>query len=74
MAMTKKDFEAMADAVASARRDVTYAFDDGTASQASALAALDTVSERLATACAGQYKGGYGFNRARFLRACGMDA
>lgn len=74
MAMTKADFQAMADAMALARRYVTYAFDDGTASQASALAALDTASERLATACAGQYKGGYQFDRGRFLRACGMDA
>lgn len=74
MSMTKKDFQAMADAVAYARRNVTYAFDDNTASQASALAALDAVSEQLATACAGQYKGGYGFNRSRFLEACGVSS
>jgi len=72
MAMTKRDFEAMAESVRDSRREVNYSFTEGTASWVAAQAALDTVAERLATACAGQYRGGYGFNRQRFLDACAL--
>lgn len=72
MTMTKRDFEAMAEAIKDSVREVNYSFTQGTASHASAMAALGVAAEKLATACAQQYKGGYGFNRARFLEACGL--
>lgn len=73
MSMTKRDFEAMASAVREARRDFDLALTEGSYSWVSGQAALDTVAEKLATACAEQYRGGYGFNRGRFLEACGVD-
>jgi hypothetical protein len=73
MAMTKKDFQEIADAMAEAKRRVTYSREDGTASQAVALKALEDATRELATACARQYKGGYGFQRQTFVRACGFE-
>lgn len=73
MAMTKADFQEIAGAVREARDSVDRNFREGTASWASATAALDAASERLASACARRYKGGYGFNRSRFLEACGVE-
>jgi len=70
--MTKKDFQEIADAVAESRRMIEYAWKDGTASRAAALTALEVAAKQLATACARQYKGGYGFNRQRFVDACGF--
>lgn len=63
MAMTKEDFWAVANAVAEAKR--------WTEDQAG-LDALAAVTRELARACAGQYRGGYGFQRAKFLEACGF--
>jgi hypothetical protein len=65
MAMTKKDFWAIANAVAETKRWMDE--DD-----AQGLAALGAVSRQLANACAAQYQGGYGFKRALFLEACGF--
>lgn len=73
MAMTKKDFEAIAEAVAEARRMLMYYKNDPSPNAESHKVAMDMVAEELATACARQYKGGYGFDRTCFLRACGMD-
>jgi hypothetical protein len=63
--MSKKDFWAIADAVAEAKR---WTDED----DAQGLAALGAVSRQLASACARQYRGGYGFNRPLFLEACGF--
>ncbi|MFF9265854.1 hypothetical protein [Streptomyces longwoodensis] len=63
--MTRRDFQAIADAVAEARR-----WTDDTNTEA--LDALGAVARQLAAACARQYRGGYGFNRPRFLEACGF--
>ena len=54
----------MAEAMATARR---YCSGDPQAD-----ATLDIASARLADACARQYKGAYGFDRQRFLKACGL--
>jgi hypothetical protein len=73
MAMSKKDFEAMALAMAEAKRDAQYDNPDATPEETeAAMRALELASRRLAAACAGQYKGGYGFNRTRFLEWCGF--
>lgn len=72
MAMTQRDFEAIAEAVADAKRKVTYAWQDGTVPQAAALSALETVAEELATASAQRYRGGYGFKRSKFMEAAGF--
>jgi hypothetical protein len=65
MAMSKKDFWAIANAVADTKRWV--AEDNG-----AALAVLGVAARQLASACARQYRGGYGFNRSKFLEACGF--
>lgn len=65
MTMSKKDFEAIAGAVAETKRWV--AEDNG-----AALAVLGVAARQLAYACAARYRGGYGFNRSRFMEACGF--
>ena len=70
MAMTQKDFEAVAEAVAEARRMLTYYKNDRSPNAELHEVAMDMVAEELATACARQYRGAYGFNRERFLEAC----
>lgn len=65
MSMSKKDFRAIADAVAETKRWV--AEDNG-----AALCVLGVAARQLATACARQYRGGYGFNRSKFLETCGF--
>lgn len=65
MSMTQKDFEAMADAV---RRAKSYLEEDDDAGRE----ALNIAARQLAGACAQQYRGSYGFNRAKFLDACGF--
>lgn len=65
MAMTRKDFQAIADAVAHAKSWLDE--DDQRGHDA-----LASVTRELAAACARQYRGGYGFNRSRFLEACGF--
>lgn len=73
MSMSKRDSEAMARAMAEAGRDVTYDNPDATPEEREAATrALELASRRLAEACAGQYKGGYGFNRSKFLEWCGF--
>jgi hypothetical protein len=73
MAMTKADFQAMAEAISDAKDDTEYSMPDGTPEEReAALKALQFAAERLATACRGQYKGGYGFDRAKFLDVCGF--
>lgn len=70
MTMSKQDFQAIADAVAEAKRSVLWYGDPRT--EHIRLEALNTVTKELATACARQYKGGYGFNRQKFVQACGF--
>lgn len=65
MAMSKADFWAIANAVAHTK---SWLEDDDEAGHA----ALASVTRELANACARQYRGGYGFNRPRFLEACGF--
>lgn len=65
MAMSKRDFWAIADAVAETKR---WTDEDDT----QGLAALGAVTRQLANACARQYTGQYGFNRSKFLEACGF--
>lgn len=65
MAMSRADFQAIADAVAGAKGWLDA---DDTAGHD----ALASVTRQLAHACARQYRGGYGFNRPRFLEACGF--
>jgi hypothetical protein len=72
MPMSKKDFWAMANAMSDAKRDLEIATDPGTPERDSAMHALDMASRRLATACAEQYRGGYGFDRHKFMDACGF--
>lgn len=62
--MSRKDFQAIADAVADTKRWLEDSDEAGHAALASA-------ARQLASACARRYQGGYGFNRARFLDACG---
>lgn len=69
--MTKSDFQEMADAVAEAKRYVQYGSSSKMVENAS-MNALEIVTRELATACARQYKGGYGFNRDKFVTACGF--
>lgn len=64
MTMSKRDFEAIADAVATAKSWLDP--DDQPGHDA-----LASVTRQLAGACARRYQGGYGFNRARFVTACG---
>jgi len=66
MAMSKADFEEIAAAVAATKSWT----DDGP--EGAAHGALKEVTRALAGACARRYTGGYGFNRARFLEACGF--
>lgn len=70
MSMTKKDFQEIADAVAEAKRRVESS--NSTVVAESGLWALEVATRELSTACAHQYKGGYGFNRSRFVNACGF--
>lgn len=73
MAMTKRDFEAMADAIKTAKSDAQYDNPDGTPEELEAAnRALELAARRLADACARQYKGGYGFKRTKFLEWCGF--
>lgn len=62
--MTKKDFQAMADAVQEARRQ-SKPLDHAT---------IDFVAIKLADACAAQYNGAYSFKRGKFLAACGVQS
>lgn len=71
MSMTKADFQAIADAVAEATRSASWLNEVENRDDLIALVLSDVVKE-LATACARQYKGGYGFNRQRFVAACGF--
>lgn len=70
MAMTKADFAAMAGSIKEAKRDAEFELSGD--EMIFALVGLEHAAKRLATACAGQYKGGYGFNRSRFMDACGF--
>lgn len=70
MTMAKADFQEIADAVAEAKRRVEWSFFGN--QRESALAALTSATSELATACARRYKGGYGFNRQKFVDACGF--
>lgn len=73
MSMTKKDFQEIADAVEEAKRIVEYTYAEGSDQRNVALGALIHATRELSTACARQYKGGYGFNRQRFVDACGFE-
>lgn len=71
--MSKVDFEAMASALAEAKRDVTYDNPDATPEETEvAMRALELAARRIAAACAGQYRGGYGFNRSKFMEWSGF--
>lgn len=74
MAMTKKDFEAMATALADAKRDVLYDNPDATPEESeAAMRALELAVHRIAAACAGQRRpGGLPFNRHKFLDWAGF--
>jgi hypothetical protein len=76
MAMTSSDFEAMAEAMAEAKRYITYATPGESMTATTVrniqLEALETAVKELATACAGRYRGSYGFKRQRFVEACGF--
>lgn len=73
MTMSKRDFEAMANAMSAAKDDARYDNPDATPEESEAATrALELAARRLADACAGQYKGGYGFNRSKFLEWCGF--
>lgn len=71
MTMTSKDFGAIAEAIAEAKRTVQYSSTSKMAENAG-LKALEAATRELATACHAQYKGGYGFNRQRFVTAAGF--
>lgn len=75
--MTSRDFQEIADAIMEAKRRVQYGVglqmnEDATARQDAALTALQTATQELATACWSRYKGGYSFNRQKFVEACGF--
>lgn len=75
MPMTQRDFEAIAEAVAEAKRTVEWQNHDNiftSGEYAGALRALYWATQELATACAKQYKGAYGFKRQKFVEACGF--
>ena len=72
MSITKKDFEAIAEAVAEAKRVVEYTWADGDVNRVVGLNALEVATRELATACASRYEGGLGFKRQRFVEACGF--
>ena len=71
MTMSKADFQEIADAVAEAKRDVEH-YSPSKMAENAGIRALEFATRELATACARQYKGGYGFNRQRFVNACGF--
>ena len=70
MAMTQRDFEAMAEAMATSKQVIEAEMTGLT--RENALTALDVAAGELATACARQYRGAYGFNRSKFMAACGF--
>lgn len=73
MSMSKVDFEAMATALADAKRDAEFATDPGTPQRDAAMHALDMAARRIATACAGQKRpGGLPFNRPKFMDWAGF--
>lgn len=75
MAMTQRDFEAMAEAMVEAKQEIVTAYEKSGASNYIphyALRPLETATRKLADACARQYKGAYSFNRDRFYEACGF--
>lgn len=71
MAMTKKDSDAVADAVAQVRETMLAETAEGSPERAAALETLERVTTELARACQDRCRGGYGFNVSRFRRACG---
>jgi hypothetical protein len=74
MPMTKADFAEIAEAVAEAKRVIEYHYRADTDNRPMRLemSALETATKELATACARRYKGAYGFNRSKFVEACGF--
>lgn len=72
MAYNNKQYQAVADGIAHTRATVTAAFEDGTAVQAAALAAVDTVAEEVCRRLQAAHQGAYSFKESRFLRACGV--
>lgn len=72
MAMTKRDFQTVADAIEEAKRTIKYTYSNSPANATTAEYALGVATRELATACARQYNGGYGFKRQTFVEACGF--
>lgn len=71
MSMSKADFQEVANAIQEAKLTVQYTAPSKMAENAG-MRALETAAKELASACARQYKGGYGFNRSRFVEAAGF--
>lgn len=71
MAMSQKDFKAVAGAVAQARETVLRETAGGSPERAAALETLEQVTTELARACEDRYRGPYSFNVSRFRKACG---
>ncbi len=67
-------YEAVAAGLKETREIVTAAFEDGTVAQSTALAALDTATEKVADRLKAAHHGDYPFRTSRFLKAAGMDA
>lgn len=72
MAFQNKTYQAIADGLLQTREIVAAAFEDGTATQAAALAAMDTAAEKVGQRLQAQHRGAYSFKMSRFLKACGV--
>lgn len=66
------NYEAVAEAIADARAVVEAAFIDGSAGQAAALAAVDTVAQKVGLKLQARHKGAYPFKMSRWEEATGM--
>lgn len=72
MTWNNKTYQAVADGIAETRHAVSEAFEDGTALQAVALAAIDKAAEKVCEHLAATHRGAYSFKEDRFLKACGV--
>jgi hypothetical protein len=73
MAYNNKQYQAIADALRETRESVTAAFEDGTALQAAALAAVDTAIEKVCKGLQASHRGAYSFKPSRFMEAAGVE-
>jgi urease accessory protein UreF len=68
-----KQYQAIADALRETRESVEAAFEDGTALQAAALAAVDTAIVKVGNRLQATHRGAYPFKPSRFFEAAGLD-